>query len=316
MNMDYEEYILDLVGHVNNMTNDKFDVRGLKPIGNQEFKNNVGDNALKFYLPGVTPENNAVLMVSVKAFPDFIERAVNNSRVARGVLSDKHSAVVLDTISDGRFLGLSYAVWPKNRPFSSIRLVQKIQKRWLEPRLFSWLQGVAEDSIVRNLDGKSVGQYIQSPLECVANNATLSDNVRSCATVALQHLETSQWIPLTILQHSDFWLGNVLLLKNRGRSSDNQFGFCVIDWGGAFVNGAPVFDLVRLCMSLRVSSSTARREFLNYAQVIKSEPGELIYYLICALGLIGMNIEQFPEDRYIRLCENNVSYLQTAGFEV
>lgn len=316
MHLDYEEYIIDLVDHINNLTNVKFDIRGLKPIDDLGFKNEVHDSPSKFYLPGVRPENNAVLMISQKAFPDLIDRAVNNSRLARDVLSDQQSAVILEPLNEGRFLGLSYAVWPEHRPLSSFRLIQKFQRMWLEPKCFLWLQCMAKDSMVRNLDKKSVDQYIRSPLECVAANQRLSDNVRSYATKALQNLDTRQWIPITILQHSDFWLGNTLLLKNGARSSGNKFGFCVIDWGGALIDGVPAFDLVRYCISTRVSSSRAREELLRYAQTIQIEQRELMYYLICALGLIGMNLEQFPEDRYLKMCESNVSYLQKLSIKV
>ena len=104
-------------------------------------------------------------------------------------------------------------------------------------------------------------------------------------------------------------------MKNGTRSSGNEFGFCVIDWGGALIDGAPVFDLVRYCISIRISLPRARKVFLNYVETTQIEPRELFYYLICALGLIGLNLEQFPEHRYLEMCESNVSYLQTLGIE-
>ena len=316
MHLDHEEYILDLVDHVNSLTNEKFDVRGLKPIGNPAFKNEVLDTSSKYFLPGVTPEYDAVLMVSQKAYPDSIERAVNNSREARHILSDRSSAVVLTPINDGRFIGLSYAVWPEHRPVSRFRLIRKFQKRWLEPKIFSWLHEAAKDSVVRNLDEESVDQYIRSPLECVAANTRLSDKLRSIATHALQILDSRQWNPVTILQHSDFWLGNVLLLKNRARSTDNKFGFCIIDWGGALIDGVPVFDMIRFCISFRIPLPRVRRELLKYVDTIQLSPEELIYYLVVALGRVGLNLEQFPENRYLEMCESNFSYLQTVGIEV
>ncbi len=316
MQLQNKEYILDLVDHVNNLTHKKYNVQKLKPIGDPSFKNETLDSPYKYYLPGIKPENDAVLMVSREAFPDFIERAVNNSRKAHALLSDQLSSVVLEPANDGRYRDLSYAIWPEHRPISDSRLIRKLQKKWLDPKVFTWLNGIAKDSMNQNIDEKSVDQFISTPLECIATNPQLSDNIHSYATKALQHLNTKKWTPITILQHSDFWLGNILFLKKTTRSSANNFGFCVIDWGGAQTHGAPVFDLVRYCISTHVSISRAREEFLRYAKTIQIEPRELIYHLICALGQIGMNLEQFPENRYLEMCEGNVSFIQTLGLEV
>ncbi len=169
----------------------------------------------------------------------------------------------------------------------------------------------------QNIDEKSVDQFVSPPLECIATNPHLSDNIHSYATKALRNLNTKKWTPITVLQHSDFWLGNILFLKKNNRSSANTFGFCVIDWGGAQTQyGAPVFDLVRYCMSTNISISRAREEVLRYAKTIQIEPRELIYHLICALGQIGMNLEQFPENRYLKMCEGNVSFMQALELEV
>lgn len=316
MHLDNEEIIPDLVKHINNLTNDKFDMCGLKQIGDPAFKDAIHDTTSKFFLPGVTPETDAVLMVSRKEYPDSMDRAANNTRKAQNVLSSSCSGVVVTPIIDGYFAGLSFVVWPKHQPLSSSRIIRKFQKKWLEHRVFSWLIEIAKDSMVRDLDEKSIDQYLRSPLECVALNLRQSDNVRSHAKKALQHLNTKQWKPVTILQHSDFWLGNILLLKKNSQFSNNPFGFCVIDWGGALTEGAPIFDMVRFCISSGISLSRARKEFLRYSQAIGVEAKELIYFLICALGLIGMNLEQFPENRYLKMCEDNVLYLESMSFDV
>lgn len=316
MQLQNKEYIIGLVDHVNKLTNNKYNIQKLKPIGDPSFKNETLDSPYKYYLPGVKPENDAVLMVSREAFPDFIERAVNNSRKAHDLLSGQLSSVVLEPTNDGRYRGLSYAIWPEHRPISDSRLIRKLQKKWLDPKVFTWLNGIAKDSMNQNIDEKSVDQLISMPLECIATNPQLSENIHSYATRALRHLKTKQWTPITILQHSDFWLGNILFFKKNTHPSGNNFGFCVIDWGGAQTRGAPVFDLVRYCISTHVSTSRAREEFLRYATTIQIEPRELIYHLICALGQIGMNLEQFPENRFLKMCEGNVSFIQTLELEV
>lgn len=303
-------FILDLIKHINDLTDEKFDALGLKPIGDPDFKNEVHDSPSKFYLPGINPKDNAVLMVSRTAYPDSIEQAVNNSRKARIALSNHLAAVILEPTKEGRFRGLSFAVWPEHRPISNFRIIRKFQQRELEPKVLSWLQDMTEHSKIRNLDEDFVVLYIRSPLECIVTNSGLSDNVRSYAIKALQQLETSQWVPVTTLQHSDFWLGNILFLNNPSQSPNNKFGFCIIDWGGALINGAPVFDLVRFCISSRLSLTRSRKAFQEYMQTTQIRPEELFYYLTCAQGLIGMDLGQFPENRYLEMCEQNISFIQ------
>ncbi len=314
----YQEHILDIVTHANNLTGTLFDVRGLKPVARPDFRDEIQDSPSVFYLPGFASENNTVLIVSQDSHPNFIERAVNNIRIAHDVLSDHCSAVVLEPIVASRHHGLSYAIWPEHRAISKFRLIRAVQKRWLSPRVIKWLSRVAVDSINRDFDNEFVERSFRAPLENVTANPKLPNKLRSSASKGLQYLASTQWFPVTVLQHSDFWLGNILLLKNQSRPSpsSNKFGFYVIDWGGATVGGAPAFDLVRYCISVGMPLQRARQELLAYAQAIQITPEELIYYLIIALGQIGMNLEQFPENRYVDLCVRVFNYTEAMGFSL
>ena len=132
----------------------------------------------------------------------------------------------------------------------------------------------------------------------------------------MEYLEAGNWLPFTVIQHSDFWYGNILLINAVTNSASNEFGFYIIDWGGALLDGAPVFDLVRYCMSMGVSKKRARNEFLKYALAIEIVPRELAYYLVIALGKIGMNLEQFPEKRYVEMSAQAVAYLTSLELDV
>lgn len=316
MQLEFEEFIINLAEHINHLANDIYDLRGLKPLDEPKFKCEVLDSPSKFTLPGIAPENDAILMVSNKEFPDFVDRAVANSLQAQRILSDQAAAVVLAPIYEGRFINLSYAVWQKHRHLSNFRLFRKIQKNRLETRIYSWLHQVAKDSIVRSLDKSAVDICIRSPLECITANSKLSSSLRRKANQAIQTLDSGHWNPVTILQHSDFWLGNVLLLKTTSRSPVNDYGFCVIDWGGALCNGVPVIDMVRYSISSNVTDQIARSELLKYFDTIQIAPEELPYYLLISLGRIGLNLEQFPEYRYLDSCEKNFAYMQKIGLTI
>ena len=240
---------------------------------------------------------------------------VQKSRIARSILSDDLAAVVPSPIFDGRFMGRSYAIWPKYRPMSDRKIIRAVQKTRLYANLFAWLRGVAEVSINRNLSAAVVHQRCRLPLEHVRDNRTQSDELRSSADRALRLLEMGKWQPVSILQHTDFWLGNILLPRFSQQPLGNNFGFFAVDWGGSVVDGAPGFDLVRLCLSSNISLRRARREFANYMQSIKIEPEALISEVLVALGLIGTNLEELPEYRYLAMCASCLDYLRAVGFE-
>jgi hypothetical protein len=66
MQLAQEEHFLKIVAHANNLTGALFDARGLKPVARPDFRNEIQDSPSILYLPGVAPENEAVLIVSQK----------------------------------------------------------------------------------------------------------------------------------------------------------------------------------------------------------------------------------------------------------
>ncbi len=307
--MNEEKLILDIVRHVNSQENDSYDSRRLKPVKPPSFKDEVLDNPFVYYLPGVLPENNSVLIVSRFNFPSYIERATKIIDNTHNVLANNSAIPVLKPIVHGYHMGVSYAIWRKHFPISNYRVVRAIQKTWLNPRVFKWLSCIARES-KKNLSSElPISQNCKGPLEFVAGSAVLPSNINTIASQALEYLEAGNWLPFTVIQHSDFWYGNILLINAVTNSASNEFGFYIIDWGGALLDGAPVFDLVRYCMSMGVSKKRARNEFLKYALAIEIVPRELAYYLVIALGKIGMNLEQFPEKRYVEMSAQAVAYL-------
>jgi hypothetical protein len=309
--MNEEECILNIVRHVNSQENDSYDSRRLKPVKPPSFKAEVLDNPFVYYLPGVLPENNSILIVSRFNFPSYIERATKIIDNTHNVLANNSAIPVLKPIVHGYHMGVSYALWREHLPISSYRVVRAIQKIWLNPRVFRWLSCLAKES-KKNLSSElDISQNCKDPLEFVAGSAVLPSNINTHASQALEYLEAGNWLPFTVIQHSDFWVGNLLLINKETNSSNNEFGFYIIDWAGALLEGAPVFDLVRYCMSMGVSKKRARNEFLRYALAIEIEPRELVYYLVIALGKIGMNLEQFPEKRYVEMSAYSVAYLES-----
>ncbi len=310
---DPEGCIREIIDYVSRRSDGRYDPRALTEIDTPDFKREVDDSATKLYLPGVRPEHNAVLMISQRAFPDAVERAVRNAVRARSTLSGRCAEVVSEPLESGRRRGLSFAVWPEFRALSKSRLIRGVQKKMLIPRVCGWLRTVALQSIHRLEDEERIHRYLRLPLESMVEHEALPEPVRSAAGRALGVLEQGAHPPVTVLQHSDFWLGNILLCPRRRDGLAHPFGFRVIDWGGARFHGAPYFDLIRYCMSSTMGLARARRHLGAYTAALNLSPGDASLHVLAALGRIGLTLEEFPLERYVKLCDQSVRFLEHTG---
>ena len=219
-------------------------------------------------------------MVSNRQFPDFIARATNNIKQTRQMASEGTRDVILNTVADGYFKGQSFAVWLEHQPISERKIIRAIQKRFIHGKVFSFLRQLAKDGLRTNLTNEEILEHIDAPLRCIAENSRQSSQIRSQAEKALKMLDAGEWIPVTTIQHSDFWLGNILLQKSKHRPLGNDYGFYVIDWSGALLKGAPVFDFIRYCMSSNISAARARKELKKYIETTQISQNEMIFYLL------------------------------------
>jgi len=309
--MIYNKRISALVDHINEITANKYDVSSLVSVGVEDDIKQVDDSPEKYYLSGLDYSDNSVLMLSNRKFPNFIARAVDNIKQVREVVSCRSRHVILEPVVDGYFRGQSFALWIEHMPVSGRKLIRYFQQILIHGQVFSFLCQLAKDGAKTKLTSDEILEYVYSPLHWIEGNAGLSIQIRSIAEQALTRLTNEDWRPITTIQHSDFWLGNILLQKRKNNKLSNDFGFCVIDWSGALLNGAPVFDLIRYCMSSNVSITRATKESEKYLEAIQIPQDEMILYLVIALGNIGLNLEEFPEQRFLEMCERCVSYCLT-----
>lgn len=295
--------------YINQLSSEIYDISALRKI-NPNDETSVEDSPDKYYFPGISSKNDSVVMISNSKHPDFLDRSVKRTLTIREKLSEKNRDVVLAPLKYGRFQEMSYVIWPEQKPISDNKFIRAYEKKMIQGRVFEWLRELAKDSIVKDLDESTLSNHIRAPLECLIKNPRHSKIVKQNAAIALEKLDNKIWKPVTIFQHSDFWLENILIEKHKSRPVSQKYGFCVIDWGGAFTNGAPVFDFIRFCRSVNVKKNRAKKELLKYILEIELPPEDMTYSLLVALGRIGLQLESFPEDRYIEMSETSMCYLQ------
>ena len=119
----------------------------------------------------------------------------------------------------------------------------------------------------------------------------------------------------TVAEHGDFWTGNVLFRRTLPRNLSPFIGdFVVIDWRGSNIRGYPCSDLVRYCLSCYPPQSIHVGNALrNYNASLEIENFQVGIYLLASVGRLGLNLDQFPRDRYLVLCERIFNLMGAHG---
>ena len=264
----------------------------------------VADSPSKSYLGDVRGCRTAVLILSSHVSPQLVARSVAKARDAKRALSDHLGDVVLEPIVADVFRGLSFAVWPLQRGLSSLRMVRGFQRRLLRRRALCWLQDATRHTMRSDIGPDLLRTIYVAPLERVAEDGRLPPGLRDAAFLGLGRIRSAAWNPVTVLQHSDLWLGNFLLPLDRNAARPSRWGFYIIDWAGAMIAGQPFIDLVRFCMSSGTTAARLGSEIAAHCRIVQCEPRDAISYSAAALGTLGMNLEHFPESRYLGMCRS------------
>jgi len=308
--MDLDNKFLDgLVAHIQQVTKIEYDLLSLKEISDPIRSDVINDSPYKYYLKGRDEKHNSVLMISNRNFPDFIDKATIKSKSIRDLVSDSTASVILDVFVTGWYQGLSFAVWPEQEQFSSNKVYNYFQRKTIERNALLWIQSIAKESLKNDLDCMTINTCIKEPIEYILKQNKLSNEVKLIAEKALSNLLNKQWQPVTVAQHCDLWTGNFLKLNSNTIKEKNDYGFVVIDWAGAYIDGIPFFDFIYFCQSNNFSKGKVKKELSKYAQLLNLQIEEVYFYSIIGFGRVGINMEEFPEHRYIEMCERGIKYI-------
>lgn len=265
----------------------------------------VSDHGTTVVLIGdaVSP-TRAVMLLSAHASPLGVEQAMLRAAAAKEVLGAGLAGPILDPISVDRLNGLSYALLSYCRPLSHSRAVGWSQKMLLGSAPYDWLLRVNDRTLSEVPSGKLTSSYLQ-PLQCMAGMARVREPLRAAATRAIARLEAGDWVPKSVLMHGDLWKGNILLKPSETQLSlkRSSESFAVIDWGGSLLCGYPIYDIVRLAQSFRLSARALRSEIIRHCTVLRCESIDAQSYLVAALGDLAKMLDRFPLDRYLVLAD-------------
>lgn len=260
-----------------------------------------------------TNRPRGVLACSSPSAPDMVRRAMSGALEARQMLREEEGHHILLPVCEGRVRGLSYAVLPHCAELSRRRGIWRIQRSVLSPALLDWLWNVTAATATPVAASEVAGRFVE-PLEVLASLASLDSDARTNSRRAVGCLRDGTWRPSTVLMHGDLWKGNVLLRHVQLPRLDLSWRrrFVIIDWPGSIPRGYAFFDLVRLALSLRLSSVSLSVEVDRHCRALACERDDAMSYLLAALGHIAMRLEHFPLDDFVRMAHSCCTALAQA----
>ncbi len=281
-------------------------VESVAPLGTTEW---VADGTRKLLVRGPGGRPRAVALVSSPLSPGLIRRGVERAEGARELLGAPLGDAVLEPLGTGELDdGLSWVILPWANPLPGARIAGYLPRRRVGRALLRWLRRATARTLGPP-DEDGVATRARAALEQLHGNETAGEPLRGAASEALRSLDAGQWAPRAVLAHNDLWLGNVLLRQARGPL---EARLVLIDWGGADLRGAPVFDLVRAANSFPVPRASLRSELEAHCAILGCEPRFAEAHLLTAIARMGLQLEYFPVDSYLQMARRSLALLRGA----
>ena len=254
----------------------------------------------------------AILLVSPAEFPEVVSQDLAKAAAMRNHLGEKLGSVILIPLAEGYLLNRSYALVPFRRAYSDNRLFWTLQKHRLKPQVIEWLQTVNAQYGVSAYSASDREQFVR-PLQYLSTMPAMDAHIRDAATTALDRLLTGKFQPYFVPMHNDLWKGNFLRPMRDDARSKAGYRFIIIDWRGSRIHGFPIYDLVRVSLSVKMAANELRTEIIRATAALDGDPVDALSYVMVALGEIAFRLDQLPLDRYLQLARDCFTEMQKAN---
>lgn len=298
-----DEYIHRIAAHLAQELGGKIDPKTVR--WTREFSEaEVGDQTLALFLDGHVRRDDVVLLISNPKFPDTVQHSLDRLSAVANLLSAETAGPIVQPVSSGVRDGQTWAAFPRFNPMSDSRVIGYAQKIGFSPKVADWLAGVATQTRRGHSDPEDYDKYFVAPLNTLCGASDMPPALRSAAFGCLHYVTETRRELFTTVEHTDLWLGNVMFGRGagEGRRPGLMGNFYVVDWRGARLDGYPAADLVRFCESIFIHGGSRPGTLLReYGRRVGIGPYEMGLYVLLSLGRLGMELDQFPRDRYIAL---------------
>lgn len=271
----------------------------LEPLGTRKAR---ADATAKVLVRGRHRDKLVVILYASPPSSNLVARGLDRASCVRVALGDILGQVVLQPVEVGEIHEYTYAVFPYCTPVQNQGVRGVIERAWLRPKLLRWLRAATKATCTPVADA-DIEERFERPLKRLYEWDTLPDDLRATARSALDRLSIGAWRPSHVFTHFDLWHGNVLFAPAGSLRPHiwEGYRFVLIDWPGAIVNGYGIFDLLRIAMSFRLSSSQIRAEVGEHCETLGCSLFDAWSHLMCALGYLALNLECFPPSRFVNL---------------
>lgn len=309
--------VSEVAAHVSHEMSDALDLSTIVGIEKQAFNAEVADSHLLLMIDGLRRENDIVLMISNPLFPEAVSDAVERLCKVHEVLAPRLRRRLHMPLVAGRWEGRSYASFPRLDTLSSRRIQAALERRLVSRHVTSWLAEVALDTR-QPVAVDEVARLFEQPLDYLCQETALSDRLRDTARCLRSEGLGQLEMVFTVVEHGDFWIGNLLFERHRIPLLASVRGaFRIIDWGGARRDGYAFIDLVRYCMSTRAPEARAnRRDIERYRRHLGVDPEHIALHVLASLGRLGQARNEFPKERYVHLAGRMEAFLRLHGYMV
>lgn len=241
------------------------------------------------------------MLISAVNSPDAIARAVTNIRNIKAKLPAEFAETLLSPLTSGAIDGRSCAVWPRHEPFIPSRSLLfgpyfKLRRMLHRNSFLDWAYNLCAHTLSGSLTEQSVDSGFIKPLQHVEASNALPDEMRQHAHIAIQRIRNRQWRPMHCVQHGDLWYGNFLFPI--GHNRQDRAKLYVIDWGGATLDGYPVFDFTRLAIAMECNARSVSLHIDKLTKLLGCERIDIASYVLCAIGEMATRLEHFPEQQF------------------
>ena len=312
--IDYPEYIIDVVESAATRAGKEYDLKSLRWLNPTETTTAVPDHTYVMQIDGVRSADDAVLIISNENYPNVVAAAAAQIGAIDERLSPETRKRILKPLLVDQYGKQSFALYPVLEPFATNKLIGKLQKQLLQDDICRWLANLAKETKKACNEAEERNARFSKPFQFLTEQEALPSDVKTASGAFGKSAEMGTHEIFNVVQHGDFWLGNIMLdrgtLPYTGILSRN---FHVIDWGGSNLDGYPFGDLVRFIMSTRRHSFAPADLIEAYAEISDVPANDIAFYCLAEMGALGLNLDNFPYDRYIKLVTSTFGWLKQHG---
>lgn len=256
----------------------------------------------------------AIVFVATPRSPDLVARAAERAQAAFELLGAEIGSAVLRPCRTGWVGGLSIAAYPWRLEVGHGFIRSRVRRPLVRAWALNWLRGVTKACASR-YDEPADHASVQGSLESLASCELLAGDLHDLISRARSRLDCGAWQPRWVLDHNDFWPGNIMVNRDELARPTGPSPYVVIDWAGTNLRGGGFVDLLRVAKSYGLSGPRLREEIEVHCSLLGIESEDSLSQTILSLGWLHQHLECFPIQRFATLAVNCLATLVQCGRE-